>query len=81
MPCGRNSYVLSTGYGRDMPDKLACELLDDINFYYNKPCCYKIEIMFVRLRFNKIVEQQASIYKSLFPYDIFYQQVSTENLY
>lgn len=79
--CGRNSYVLSTCYGRDMPDELACELLGDINFYYNKPCCYKIEIMFVRLRFNKIVEQQASIYKSLFPYDIFYQQVSTENLY
>lgn len=27
MPCGRNSYVLSTDYGRDMPDELACELL------------------------------------------------------
>lgn len=35
--------VISTGFGGDMPDELADELLDDIDFYYDKVRCRKIE--------------------------------------
>ena len=35
--------VVAAGYAGDMPDDLADELLDDIEFHYNKVCCRLIE--------------------------------------
>ena len=51
--------VVAGGYGGDMQDDKANELLDDINFYYNKVKCRKIEQMLPTL--NKLVvrEQQS----------------------
>ena len=51
--------VAAGGYGGDMRDDKANELLDDINFYYNKVKCRKIEQMLPTL--NKLVvrEQQS----------------------
>ena len=51
--------VVAGGYGGDMQDDKANELLDDIDFYYNKVKCRKIEQMLPTL--NKLVvrEQQS----------------------
>ena len=51
--------VVAGGYGGDMRDDKANELLDDIDFYYNKVKCRKIEQMLPTL--NKLVvrEQQS----------------------
>ena len=51
--------VVAGGYGGDMPDEQADELLDDIDFFYNKVKCHKIEQMLPTL--NKlVVEEQKS---------------------
>lgn len=51
--------VVACGYGGDMPEDLSYELLDDIDFYYNKVKCRKIERILPLL--NKlVVEEQKS---------------------
>ena len=42
--------IVACGYGGDMPEDLADELLDDIDFEFNKVRCRKIEQMLPRLR-------------------------------
>mgnify|MGYP000114994051 FL=1 len=44
------------GYGGDMPEDQAYDLLDDIDFYYNKVKCRKIEKLLPVL--NKLVIQE-----------------------
>lgn len=48
--------VVASGYGGDMPEELCDELLDDIDFHYNKVKCRKIEQMLPSL--NKMVEDE-----------------------
>ena len=48
--------VVAAGYGGDMPEDLANELLDDIDFFNNKVKCRKIEQMLPKL--NKLVEEE-----------------------
>ena len=51
--------IVAGGYGGDMKDEKADELLDDIDFFYNKVKCRKIEQMLPTL--NKlVVEEQKS---------------------
>lgn len=45
-----------TGYGGDMDEDLCVELLDDIDYHFNKVKCRKIEMMMPRL--NKMVESE-----------------------
>ena len=46
--------VVAAGYGGDMDEKLCNELLDDMDFHYNKVKCRKIEGMLLKLM--KMVE-------------------------
>ena len=46
--------VVAAGYGGDMDEELANELLDDMDFHYNKVKCRKIEGMLPKLM--KMVE-------------------------
>ena len=46
--------VVAGGYGGDMPEAMANELLDDMDFHYNKVKCRKIEGMLPKLM--KMVE-------------------------
>ena len=48
--------VVAGGYGGDMPEELANEFLDDMDFYCNKVKCRKIEAMLPQL--NKMVEAE-----------------------
>ena len=48
--------LVACGYGGDMPDDLADELLNDIDFCYNKVKCRKIEYLLPTL--NKMVTQE-----------------------
>ena len=48
--------VVAAGYGWDMDEELANELLDDMDFYYNKVKCRKIEGMLPKLM--KMVESE-----------------------
>ena len=48
--------VVAAGYGGDMDEKLANELLDDMDFHYNKVKCRKIEGMLPKLM--KMVESE-----------------------
>jgi hypothetical protein len=41
--------VVAAGYGGDMDEDLCNELLDDMDFHYNKVKCRKIEGMLPRL--------------------------------
>jgi hypothetical protein len=41
--------VVAAGYGGDMDEDLCNELLDDIDFHFNKVKCRKIELMMPRL--------------------------------
>jgi len=41
--------VVAAGYGGDIDDELCNELLDDMDFHYNKVKCRKIEVMIPRL--------------------------------
>ena len=46
--------VVAAGYGGDMDEELCDELLDDMDFHYNKVKCRKIEQMLPKLM--KMVE-------------------------
>lgn len=46
--------VVAGGYGGDMPEELCNELLDDIDYFYNRVKCRKIEMMMPKLM--KMVE-------------------------
>ena len=48
--------MVAAGYGGDMPEDLCYDLLDDIDFYFNKVKCRKIEQMLPLL--NKMVEEE-----------------------
>ena len=48
--------VVAAGYGGDMDEDLCNELLDDIDFHFNKVKCRKIELMMPRLM--KMVESE-----------------------
>ena len=48
--------IVAAGYGGDMPEALASELLDDMDFHYNKVKCRKIEQMLPRL--NQMVTEE-----------------------
>ena len=50
--------TVAAGYGGDMPEALCNELLDDIDFHYNKVKCRKIERLLPKLR-ERVVEEQA----------------------
>ena len=47
---------MAGGYGGDMPDDLADEILDDMDFYYNKVRCREIERLLPVL--NKLVIEE-----------------------
>ena len=48
--------MIAAGYGGDMPEDLCYDLLDDIDFHFNKVKCRKIEQMLPQL--NKMVEEE-----------------------
>lgn len=48
--------IVAAGYGGDMPEALANELLDDMDFHYNKVKCRKIEQLLPRL--NQMVTEE-----------------------
>ena len=48
--------MVAAGYGGDMDEELANELLDDIDYNFNKVKCRKIEMMMPRLL--KMVERE-----------------------
>ena len=48
--------VVAAGYGGDMDEELSNELLDDMDFHYNKVKCRKIEQMLPKLM--KMVESE-----------------------
>ena len=49
--------IVASGYGGDMPEDQCDELLDDIDFHFNKVKCRKIEQMLPSL--NMLVEEEA----------------------
>ena len=49
--------IVAGGYGGDMPEDQAYELLDDIDFYYNKVKCRKIEKLLPVLS-KLVIEEQ-----------------------
>ena len=51
--------VVAGGYGGDIKEEKANELLDDIDFYYNKVKCRKIEQMLPTLNKLVVAEQQS----------------------
>ena len=51
--------VVAGGYGGDMPEEQANELLDDMDFHYNKVKCPKIEKLLPTLSKLVVNEQQA----------------------
>jgi hypothetical protein len=51
--------IVAGGYGGDMPEDLAYDLLDDIDFYYNKVKCRKIEKLLPVL--NKLVIEEQKL--------------------
>lgn len=52
--------VVAAGYGGDMPDDQADELLDDIDFHYNKVCCRLIEQQLPRLQ-KLVLEEETDL--------------------
>ena len=48
--------MIAAGYAGDMPEDLCNDLLDDIDFHFNKVRCRKIEQMLHQL--NKMVEEE-----------------------
>lgn len=48
--------IVACGYGGDMPDALSDELLDDMDFYYGRVKCLKIEKMLPEL--NDLVRDE-----------------------
>lgn len=51
--------VVAGGYGGDMPEDQANELLDDMDFHYNKVKCRKVERLLPTLNKLVVEEQQA----------------------
>ena len=51
--------IVAGGNGGDMPDDLADEILDDMDFYYNKVRCRKIERLLPVLNTLVIMEKHA----------------------
>lgn len=49
--------TVAVGYGGDMSEALCNELLDDMDFYYNKVKCRKIESVLPKLR-EMVMEEQ-----------------------
>lgn len=49
-------FIVAGGYGGDMPESLADEILDGIDFYNNRVKCRKIEQMLPQL--NQMVEAE-----------------------
>ena len=41
--------LVAAGYAGDMPEELANELLDDMDYHFNKVKCRKIEMMMPKL--------------------------------
>lgn len=52
--------IVACGYGGDMPEALAYDLLDDMDFYYNKVKCRKIEQLLPSLT-KLVIEEQKDI--------------------
>lgn len=52
--------IVAGGYGGDMPEDQAYDLLDDIDFYYNKVKCRKIERLLPALS-KLVIEEQKSL--------------------
>ena len=48
--------MIAAGYAGDMSEDLCNDLLDDIDFHFNKIKCHKIEQMLPQL--NKMVEEE-----------------------
>jgi len=48
--------MIAAGYAGDMSEELCNDLLDDIDFHFNKVKCLKIEQMHPQL--NKMVEEE-----------------------
>ena len=48
--------LVAAGYAGDMNEELANELLDDIDYHFNKVKCRKVEMMMPRLM--KMVERE-----------------------
>lgn len=57
--------VVACSYGDDMPESLCNELLNDIDFYYNKVKCCKIERMLSVL--SKMVIEEQKVLKAIIP--------------
>ena len=51
--------VVAGGYGGDMPEELCNELLDDMDFHYNRVKCRKIEALVPKLM--KMVEEEMRV--------------------
>ena len=51
--------VVAAGYGGDMPEELCNELLDDMDFHYNKVKCRMIEAMLPKLM--QMVEKEMAL--------------------
>ncbi len=54
--------VVAAGYGGDMKDELADDILDDLDFAYNRVCCPVIERMMPKLQ--KMVETEMMVQKA-----------------
>ena len=52
--------IVACGYGGDMPEEQAYGLVDDMDFYYNKVKCRKIE-MLMPLLTQMVIEEQEDI--------------------
>ena len=53
--------IVAAGYGGDMPDALADELLDDMDFLFNRVKCRKIEQLLPTL--NNMVESEQGLFR------------------
>lgn len=58
-------YVVAGGYGGDMPESLCNELLDDMDFYYNKVKCRKIKSILPAL--SKMVAEEQNDFANQHP--------------
>ena len=57
MPASQPITIVAEGYGGNMPEDQAYDLLDDIDFYYNKVKCRKIEKLLPVLS-KLVIEEQ-----------------------
>lgn len=57
--------IVAGGYGGDMPEDQCYDLLDDMDFYYNKVKCKKIERMLPQLSKMVITESSHLIYNNV----------------